>query len=30
LDFDVVVHYSQPDVFRLEVNEQPMKSVCFW
>ena len=26
-DFDVVGHYSRPDVFRLEVNEQPMKSV---
>ena len=28
-DFDVVGHYSRPDVFRLEVNEQPMKSVSF-
>ena len=28
-DFDVVGHYSRPDVFRLEVNEQPMKSVIF-
>jgi nitrilase len=28
-DFDVVGHYSRPDVFRLEVNEQPMKSVAF-
>jgi nitrilase len=28
-DFDVVGHYSRPDVFRLEVNEQPMKSVVF-
>jgi nitrilase len=28
-DFDVVGHYSRPDVFRLEVNEQPMKSVWF-
>ncbi|MDB5389435.1 MAG: Nitrilase [Planctomycetaceae bacterium] len=28
-DFDVVGHYSRPDVFRLEVNEQPMKSVTF-
>jgi nitrilase len=28
-DFDVVGHYSRPDVFRLEVNEQPMKSVGF-
>ncbi len=26
-DFDVVGHYSCPAVFRLEVNEQPMKSV---
>lgn len=28
-DFDVVGHYARPDVFRLEVNEQPMKSVLF-
>ena len=28
-DFDVVGHYSRPDVFRLDVNEQPMKSVVF-
>lgn len=28
-DFDVVGHYSRPDVFRLEVNERPMKSVEF-
>jgi nitrilase len=28
-DLDVVGHYSRPDVFRLEVNEQPMKSVVF-
>jgi nitrilase len=28
-DFDVVGHYSRPDVFRLEVNEQPMKAVVF-
>ena len=28
-DFDVVGHYSRPDVFRLEVNERPMKSVAF-
>jgi nitrilase len=28
-DFDVVGHYSRPDVFRLEVNEQPRKSVIF-
>jgi nitrilase len=28
-DFDVVGHYARPDVFRLEVNEQPQKSVWF-
>jgi nitrilase len=28
-DFDVVGHYARPDVFRLEVNEQPMKLVWF-
>jgi nitrilase len=28
-DFDVVGHYARPDVFRLEVNEQPMKTVSF-
>ena len=28
-DFDVVGHYARPDVFRLEVNEQPMMSVSF-
>jgi len=28
-DFDVAGHYSRPDVFRLEVNEQPLKSVVF-
>lgn len=28
-DFDVVGHYSRPDVFRLEVNEQPQHSVVF-
>ncbi len=28
-DFDVVGHYSRPDVFQLDVNEQPMKSVRF-
>ncbi len=26
-DFDVVGHYARPDVFRLEVNEQPMPTV---
>lgn len=29
LDFDVVGHYARPDVFRLDVNEQPMRSVWF-
>lgn len=28
-DFDVVGHYARPDVFRLEVNDQPLKSVHF-
>jgi nitrilase len=28
LDFDVVGHYARPDVFRLEVNEQPARSVA--
>jgi nitrilase len=28
-DFDVVGHYSRPDVFRLEVNERSMASVVF-
>lgn len=28
-DFDVVGHYARPDVFRLEVNEQPQQSVWF-
>ncbi len=28
-DFDVVGHYARPDVFRLEVNDRPMKSVAF-
>jgi nitrilase len=28
-DLDVVGHYSRPDVFRLEINEQPRKSVVF-
>ena len=27
LDFDVVGHYSRPDVFQLAVNETPMRSV---
>uniref|UniRef100_A0A1J3CXK3 nitrilase n=1 Tax=Noccaea caerulescens TaxID=107243 RepID=A0A1J3CXK3_NOCCA len=29
LCFDVVGHYSKPDVFNLTVNEQPKKSVTF-
>ena len=28
-DFDVVGHYSRPDVFRLDVNEDAKKSVVF-
>lgn len=28
-DFDVIGHYARPDVFKLDVNEQPMKSVWF-
>ena len=27
LDFDVVGHYARPDIFRLEVNERPARSV---
>jgi len=26
-DFDVVGHYARPDVFRLSVNERPLRSV---
>ncbi|MFI8482951.1 carbon-nitrogen hydrolase family protein [Pseudomonas sp. NPDC078700] len=29
LDFDVCGHYSRPDVFELNVNTQPMRSVNF-
>lgn len=28
-DFDVVGHYARPDIFQLDVNEQPLKSVRF-
>ena len=28
-DFDVVGHYARPDVFQLQVNEQPMGTVGF-
>jgi nitrilase len=26
-DFDVTGHYARPDLFRLEINEQPQKPV---
>lgn len=28
-DFDVTGHYARPDIFRVEVNEQPLKAVTF-
>jgi len=28
-DLDVVGHYARPDIFRLEVNEQPSLSVVY-